>query len=238
MKTIKTIIVDDEPLYAWEIEQMLDSHEDFEVIGVFNEASKALSFLNTQNDVDLLIVDIHLEGSITGVELVKQINRPNLPIVFVTQDKTEEIYNEVKEIKNYSYLVKPFHKFTLVSVIRLLLSNLHTAPDEASQSLFSIRIGNKREVIEPTAILWIESSRNHCTLHTTTSNFIVRKSLKSLIDALPKDEFVCIHKSFAVNLAEVKRIELKERTVFVRNTPLPLGRNYVKEILSKLTHLG
>ena len=237
MNLIKVVIVDDDPLYAWEVEQMLVEQNGFEVMGIFHDAPTAIAFINNTPSITVIVVDIHLKGEMTGIELVKHIQPPNLPVVFITQDKTDELYDKAKENGNFSYLVKPFHKFTLGSVIYLLLSTqpLH---DEESEKLLSVRIGNKREIIDPVAILWIESSRNHCTLHTATKSYIIRKSLRGVMELLPPNEFMCIHKSFVVQLSEVRRIELKEKSVFVRDIPLPLGRNYIKDVRSKFTNLG
>lgn len=237
---INTIVIDDEPLYAWDIEQMLEELRIYNVLGVFQDANLAINFIQTtQTPIHLIILDIHLNGGMNGVQLAKSIVSKNIPIVFVTQDQKDEVYYSVESVPNHSFIVKPFHKFTIAASIRLLLSNQEKPIEIPPQNpLLYVRVGNKREVIESETILWIESSRNYCTIHTTEKRLIVRKSLKALIEMLPPNKFIHTHKSFVVALAAVKRVDIKERTVWINDTPLPLGRNFRKTVCQHLVHLG
>ena len=236
---IKTIIIDDEPLHYWEVEQMLEELGGYKVLEIFQDADTAFSFIHsTKNTIDVIIMDIHLKGNMNGIELAQKISNKNIPILFITQDKSEEVYKKVESVSNHTFLGKPFHKFTLNSMIRLLLSIPLKEMLTHANSLLYVKIGNKREVIEPVNILWIESSRNHCTIHTTQNSYILRKSLTKLIETLPKDLFIAIHKSYVVQLSHIKRIDIKERAILVNDTLLPLGRNYIKSVRQYLVHLG
>lgn len=236
----KVLILDDEPLHAWEIEQMFENSEKYEVVGVFNDALSAISFINKAPALYAIILDLHLSGAIDGIQVAKMIINREIPIVFITQYKDEFDLNQVKFYPRYSFLVKPFHKFTLLSTIDLLL----TLPKEIVESsedtppMITVRIGNKREVVDMNAILWVESSRNYCTIHTEKSGYIVRKSLRSLLALLPEDEFIIIHKSFIVRTSAITKIELKEKRVFVNKTPIPIGRTYIKDLRNNFMHLG
>jgi DNA-binding LytR/AlgR family response regulator len=236
---IRILVVEDEPLFFWEIEQMLEELGGYDLLGGFADFDGALHYLvNTEEVIDVILIDIHLKGRLTGIDLAKKISDKKIPVVFITQDENDEIYEEAKLVDNYTFLVKPFHKFTLNSAITLLLSNhLNKIPSQSKQILY-VKVGNKREVIEPQHIAWIESSRNYCTIHTTDNSFILRKSLKSLLGILPTDLFIFIHKSFVVQLALIETVDIKKKIVIVRNASLPLGRSYIKSVRQHLVHLG
>jgi len=55
---------------------------------------------------------------------------------------------------------------------------------------------------------------------------------------LPERTFVFIHKSYFVRRAFIKRIDLKNQTVLVKNDLLPLGRHYIKSLNEILLKLG
>jgi hypothetical protein len=69
--TIRTIIVDDEPPAREGIRLRLHGEEDFEVVGEYDSARKAIAAI--KKDVpDLLFLDIHMPG-MTGIEMLHEI---------------------------------------------------------------------------------------------------------------------------------------------------------------------
>ncbi len=235
MMPINILILEDEPLWAWEMEKMLEELEGYVVVATCRDVETAIGVLEN-TVVDLLLVDIRLKGEMNGLDFAKHIMDKGLPIVFMTQHEDEGIYQESLKLPNHAFLIKPFHKFTLDWAMRSLLASL--MPQTKAEPLIYIKVGNKREIIAPESILWIEAKRNYCDIKTTHNIYTVKRSLRLLYQQLPPHIFIYIHKSFVVRLSLITRIDIKKKIVILENTNLPLGRNYIKSLKEYLHPLG
>jgi two-component system, LytTR family, response regulator LytT len=235
---MKILIVEDDPLMAFSIENMLNEMGNYEVIGICKNGTSALKVIEL-NKPHLILMDIKLEGSLNGIELARLILPKSIPIIFISSYDDYDYFNQTLMLPNCSFLIKPFHKFTLASTIHLLIPDWPViTPEDDDKELIYIKVGNKREIIFPKDIYWVESTRNYCTIQTSNNKFVVKQSLKALYAVLPERMFVFIHKSYFVRRALIKRIDLKNHTVSVNNKLLPLGRHYIKSLNEILLKLG
>src|SRR5215469_4078877 len=116
----KVLIVEDEGLVARNVSQQL-SQAGFLVGGVARSGEDAIR-LATEKVPDLVLMDIRLEGSMTGVQAARSIwESLQIPIVFVTANADASTLDDVKTVPNYGYVVKPFHGASLQAVVELAL---------------------------------------------------------------------------------------------------------------------
>lgn len=116
----KILIVEDEAIIAAEIAGILTSL-GYQVVGKVRNGDKALDLLATR-DIDLALLDIHIKGSLNGIDLAKIIQKKYaFPYVFLTAHADINTLNEVKETLPYGYIVKPFTENDLRSTIALAL---------------------------------------------------------------------------------------------------------------------
>jgi two-component system LytT family response regulator len=66
--------------------------------------------------------------------------------------------------------------------------------------------GEDLQLIDVSAIHWLEADDNYVHVHTAQARFILRRTLADLLVQLGERRFVRIHKSVAVNIAEVKTL--------------------------------
>ena len=64
------MIVDDHPIVANGIQQLIDREPDMKVIKSVQDAESAIKFRENVSP-DLIIVDISLKGSTNGIDLIK-----------------------------------------------------------------------------------------------------------------------------------------------------------------------
>lgn len=74
----QVILIDDHPILTDGLKMMLENDADFQVIGTFNNANFALSFLKSANKVDLVLLD-HSMPEMTGVEFIRQVKTMEYP---------------------------------------------------------------------------------------------------------------------------------------------------------------
>jgi two-component system nitrate/nitrite response regulator NarL len=69
----QVLLLDDHPILTDGLKMMLENDQSFQVVGTFNNANFALSFLKSSVQVDLIVVD-HSMPDMTGIEFIKQVN--------------------------------------------------------------------------------------------------------------------------------------------------------------------
>ncbi|MNK67098.1 Sensory transduction protein LytR [compost metagenome] len=227
----KCIIVDDEPPATRILENYIGKVNFLEKAGVFNDSLKALEFLNTQT-VDVIFLDIQMP-QLTGLQLSKIISK-NIKVIFTTA--YPDFALEGFELNAVDYLLKPisFERFyqavsKLNSEPKIEISNQNNLPD----FLFVKTDGkNKFQKVFLTDILYVESLQNYVCIHTSKQQIITHSSLKNVIESLPENEFIQIHKSYVISL---KHIESTDNfSVFINGKELPIGATFKDAFFDKI----
>jgi DNA-binding response OmpR family regulator len=79
---VRLLVVEDEPLVAFDTEHFL-SDADFEIVATVDRVSEALAVLSGDEIVDLVLVDVSLaDGS--GVDVARAARKKGVPVLFVT----------------------------------------------------------------------------------------------------------------------------------------------------------
>jgi DNA-binding response OmpR family regulator len=122
MSSASILIVEDEILMALALEEAL-TDAGFRVVGVYRSGSAALACLRKET-VDLVIVDLLLEGGLSGVDFASALRAFWMgPIVFHTAVSNPVIRQRMAQIANATMIFKPTSDADLLRVVRGLLSN-------------------------------------------------------------------------------------------------------------------
>ena len=62
--------------------------------------------------------------------------------------------------------------------------------------------------------------------------------MKAVMDLLPADRFMRIHKSYIVPLHKVASYNRRQLTLRYRSVELPVGRVYAEEFVSRMSQLS
>lgn len=87
-----------------------------------------------------------------------------------------------------------------------------------------------------TDIVYLKGDGNYTTLITRKKSYSLRNILKEFEEMLPTRQFLRIHKSYIVNLNDIKTISPKEVTVL--NEKVPVGRTYYQTLINGIQKLG
>ncbi len=117
------LVVENERLIAWDLQQMLEDM-GYSVPTTVVAGQDAIDTAE-KNRPDLVLMDIMLEGEIDGIEAAREMRaRLAIPVVYLTAYATEEILERAKDTDPYGYLVKPFQK-------KELRTNHRDGPEQA-----------------------------------------------------------------------------------------------------------
>ena len=116
----KILITEDELIIALDLKQMLSS-QGHEVIGIATDAEEAIE-KTYKYTPDLIFMDININGKIDGVELAKIIRADfDIPIIFCSAYCNKKKINTALNLDSTSYIIKPFTKNTIESVLKKVL---------------------------------------------------------------------------------------------------------------------
>lgn len=118
----RILIVEDEAIIAEDINDLLTS-EGFIIAGVAHTGSDAIDMLKNRQP-NFALLDIHLQGSLTGLDVAEVIhNTYNFPYIFLSSYDDEKTLADAQQHSPYGYLVKPFQDRTLLTSIKVAISN-------------------------------------------------------------------------------------------------------------------
>jgi DNA-binding response OmpR family regulator len=80
----------------------------------------AESFLQAAQRYDLILVDLLLDGDMTGVEVIERVRekQPDLPVIVVSAYSERDIQEAIQGLAHVHYICKPFRTSALEALIR------------------------------------------------------------------------------------------------------------------------
>ncbi|MEQ7873173.1 response regulator [Sphingomonas sp. ASV193] len=113
----RILVVEDEPLTAFDNESMLDA-AGYEVVATLDTYAAAVEALDSEK-VDLILSDVRLAGKRGGVELAEEARRRSIPVLFVTGSPPPQ----ARELAIGS-LLKPYTDRTLRAALKAVEAKL------------------------------------------------------------------------------------------------------------------
>ena len=195
------LIVEDEVLIATQIQMFLEFN-GYNCVGIAVDYTGAIELLES-NPVDLILLDIKINGFKTGIDLAKYINQNlGLPFLFLTSYNDAETLQELKHLHPIGYINKPINDATLLTNIDLYFSSTRTQ----TQHIVTIKSGTKTYNINCTDLQYIESEHVYINLFFKNQTQSIRISLTKFLEQLPNKELVQINRSTAINPKSIKHI--------------------------------
>ncbi len=105
----KILVVEDAIITAEDIRESLQD-TGYVVIGVVSSGEEAIKKVEEENP-DLVLMDIMLQGEMDGIETAKQIrSRFSVPVVYLTAYSDKKILERAKITEPFGYIIKPFNE--------------------------------------------------------------------------------------------------------------------------------
>ncbi len=242
--SIRTLIVDDEPLARERIRMLLEDLPEFEMVAESANGTEALHAIERLAP-DLVFLDVQMP-ELTGFEVLDRLDPARIPvIVFVTA--YDQYALQAFEVCALDYLLKPFdrerfaralararaeldrRKAGLVNdQVLKLLSELQQAKKHLEKLI--IRDGGRVFFLRADEIDWIEAAGNYVRLHAGKEEYLYRETMTKLEAQLNPERFVRIHRSAIVNTERIKELQPWFRGDYVivlrDNQKLTLSRTY------------
>ncbi len=220
---IKYLIVDDEHMAHDIIKGYCDLLPNMKLMKHCYDALEALKYLN-EHSVDLIFLDLNMP-KLKGFEFLRTL--PSPPKIIITT-AYKEYALEGYELNIEDYLLKPFSFERFLKGINKIFSSPTKEPiknreAETTQRIF-LRSDKKYTQVLINAILYMEASGNYVKVITEDRTILVRDKISNLIELLPENQFMRVHKSFAIAIKHITSIETNRVTI--REFMIPVGKLY------------
>jgi len=230
---IKYLIIDDEHIAHDIIKGYCDILPNMELMKHCYDAIEALEYLN-KNTVDLIFLDLNMP-KLKGFDFLKTLASP--PKVIVTTAYSEFALAGY-ELNVIDYLLKPFSFERFLKAVnkiegskKIIIPSTSESTDETNKRIF-LRQNNSNIQVAINTILYIEASGNYTKIITTTETITIREKISDMLETLASDDFIQVHKSFAVAKKHIKSIE--GNRIYIGDDTIPIGKIYKLNISTLL----
>lgn len=221
---MNAIIVDDEEFSRQNLKTLVSNYcSHIKIVGLAESVQQARELIWEFNP-EVVFLDIHMPGE-NGFDLLMSYKKSqNFPlIVFVTAHNNYAI-NAVKA-GAFDYILKPIDIDELIECERRMLfvaGQEKALPDshhiQSDQETISIRHMKGIKMIPIKDITYLEADNSYTVIHffgdTGIEKFVVSRTLGDFEDILITKKFFRIHKSYLVNVRQVKDL-LQEDNAYV-----------------------
>lgn len=226
---INCLAIDDEPLALDVIADHVSKIPFLLLKGKTRNAFEAIELIE-KGTIDLVFLDIQMP-ELTGFELLQSLTKKPF-VVFTTA--YPHFASESYEIDAVDYLVKPipFNRFLkAVNKVKQRLSPSPSVPalspdvtNEDNQEYIFVKSEYKTVKIFLHEIIFIESMKEYVAFHLRDRKVLSLLSLSAVEEALNKEKFVRVHRSFIVALDKIDSLE--RNLIRLGNTSITVGENY------------
>jgi len=202
----------------------------------------ALEIIKENGHIDLVLLDIMMPV-LSGYDVCRRIrlNRPpeDLPVIMLTAKNMMSDIDAAFEAGANDYLVKPIRMSELLARTGTMLKLRNIRKSAATGITIPGRA--KSYSLAFSEIIYITSHSKNIVIHTEESEIELPLLMKDILDRLPPDLFVRIHKSFVINigfLRSISHVQSGRYSVQLsdgEDTSLPIGRAFL-DVLRKKFH--
>ncbi|WP_338731395.1 LytR/AlgR family response regulator transcription factor [Mangrovimonas cancribranchiae] len=217
---INCIILDDEPLAVKLIADYASKISKLNVLFAGSDVFKAIEILNNKT-VDLIFLDIQMP-QLTGIELMQLFNQKHN---FIITSAYSEYALDTYQFHVIDFLLKPITFNRFYQSVEKYKRWQETFQNSKTEDFLFVKADRKHYKIVTNSILYIEGLRDYIRIHTDTDKLIILENMKDILEKLPKNKFVRIHRSYIIPLNKMKIIE-GYRIQMTNGEYLPIGETY------------
>jgi DNA-binding LytR/AlgR family response regulator len=221
MKTIRCMVVDDEPLAQRVVENYAREIPGLEIVSQCRNGREALAAFQGE-EIDLLLLDIEMPR-LSGLGLVRSLPRPPL-VIFITA--YEEHALESYELEAVDYLKKPYAFERFVQAINKARRRLveQEATPVADDTMLFVKTPGEVVRLDLADIILVEGMGDYVKVRGPSPALVSHQTLQQWEQKLPAADFARVHKSYIVRLDRITAI--KSGTIRLGEHSVPIGRSY------------
>jgi two-component system LytT family response regulator len=222
---MKVMLVEDESGIRKLLRKIIEQNPGFEVVGETDNLAEAVA-LFSKTKPEVVFLDIEINGA-SGLDCAKIIAdlEPKTKIIFATAHS--EYMSDAFEVYAFDYLMKPFHiervNQTLERIKSLSVAAEPMKNDELDKivkyerGLDKLLVKGKESMsfIDIKDIILIQRENSSTVIYTRLDSFTTSASLSDIETKLDPEQFMRSHKSYLINVSQIKKIEPYGRWTYI-----------------------
>lgn len=252
--SIRTLIVDDEPLARERVRSLIEDQPGMEVVGEASDGDQAVKAILGQQP-DLVFLDVQMPRR-TGFDVIQAVGADRMPaVVFVTA--YDQYALKAFDVHAVDYLLKPFDRERFEGAVDRVRRKLDSDDGGAlktqlmklvremqpaaapKQDRLVVKTGGRLFFLRTDEIDWIEAAGNYVRVHVGKESHLLRETMNAIEARIDAKMFLRIHRSRIVNMERVKEVHPwfnGDYAVILRDgTKLMLSRGYREKLQERLT---
>jgi two-component system LytT family response regulator len=232
--TLRTLIVDDEPLARDGVRMHLAGEPDVEVVGEAGDGAHAVEAIRALRP-DLVFLDVQMP-EMDGLQVVEQVGAARMPaVIFATAYHQHAV--RAFELHAVDYLLKPVTgdrlrgalgrarlrlasrgEEVLAARLQALLEDFRAlreraagvpepAPARRFAAWISVAGRTSTQLVRVEDVDWFEAEGNYVRLHVGKGSHLIRSTLRAMEEQLDPAAFIRIHRSTIVNVNRIREIQ-------------------------------
>jgi transcriptional regulator with GAF, ATPase, and Fis domain len=214
------LIVEDEFVIANDLRRIL-TKAGYEVLGLAESAAEARTLVAARPP-NIVLLDIFLKGSETGIDLAYWLREQHIPFIFLSANLTDSVLADAKVTQPFGFLNKPFREKDVLTTLEIARYR-HAHSEEAT-----LRQQRDVQIAVNNAIVTVHDRDQLCLAIATQIDKLVPFALLNLRMGLPEEQsfyWVTLRKTALGNFERVR-------------PPGLLGRDSPHELLAQLVQEG
>ncbi len=235
--TLRTLIVDDEPLAVERMQVLCAEIPHLTVVGTANDGESALRLADKLSP-DLLLLDMTMPG-MDGLQVAKAAKeRSTTPaVIFVTAHENFAV--EAFDLEAVDYVLKPVASDRLERAIDRALARREQASDAQAGDdrwLSEFWVPHRSELlrIDASEVFRIDAERDYVRLHVGQTSYLLLQTIAGLEEKLDPDKFIRIHRSTILRRDFIRGLKHEGLGVWCAELEdgeeLRIGRTYLKSV--------
>ena len=240
MAHINCIIVDDDVFSTRIVSGYIGRTNGVSITQTFNCAVDAINFLCTQEgkQVNLVFLDIEMPD-LSGIDFMRAADLKNKEVIIYSSQKKYAL--ESYEYDVCDYLLKPVSYARFIKAIGKARSAIsgrgeQSEPREGEDFIvLKDNRGTSHKIVFRDIVL-VSAEQNYVSISTTNGEILVHQAMKKLLDLMPETLVCRVHRSFAIGLKYVSKVEkdLVSIEAGAMHHTLPLSRSYGQQLRKTL----
>jgi DNA-binding LytR/AlgR family response regulator len=227
-KPINTIILDDEPFAVSLLKDYAEKISSLKLIYAGSDVYEVLELLK-KTPKTLVFIDLQMP-ELSGMEIMQMSNDSTHNFIITSAYKQYAL--DAFKYKVIDFLVKPISFQRFYDSVEKFTAWQNSFDTISKSKDFFIKAERKVYRINPKEIQYIEGLKDYIRIHTEKEKIIAHENMKDIIDKLPKDEFLRIHRSYIIPFGKIKMLEGNSIWLY-GDIRLPIGETYRKVIKAK-----
>ena len=225
------IIIDDDLMSRRIIEEFVNRTDQLYLLNSYENAVDAINAFSTEEDIDLIFLDIEMP-EMSGIDFLETLTNPPQIIIISSKDKY------ALEAFNYDvtdYLLKPISYSRFFKAVNKANIRFKNKVDTKDDEIF-IKKNSALVRLKYEDILWVEALENYVIFNTFHEKYTIHFTMKAIEQKLPSNRFTRVHRSYIVNTSSINIIE--DNSVIIKthdgNRSIPIGKSYKDKLMGDI----